>query len=114
MKKKKIEKIEETKRIGKIEQDNGKGLFPLLLCRIFRSIGLVSQLLSNLFLELLDGDFSLENPAHTGAPVLLQALHLGFDVGLARRARGIDEINVAFGVGQVALETAQLVLEVVV
>jgi hypothetical protein len=70
--------------------------------------------LSNLFLELLDGDFRLENPADAGAPVLLQPLHLGLDVVLVSRARGIDEINVAFGVGQVALEAAQLVLEVVV
>lgn len=70
--------------------------------------------MSDPFLELLDGDFGLENPAHAGAPILLQPLHLGVYVLLARRARGIDEINVAFSVGQVALEAAQLVLEVVV
>lgn len=85
-----------------------------LLCRISSSICPVPQLLSNLVLELLDGDFGLERPAHAGAPVLLEALHLGLYVVLTSRARGVDEFNVAFGVGEVALDATELILEVVV
>jgi hypothetical protein len=59
--------------------------------------------LSNLFLELLDGDFGLENPAHASAPVLFQALHLPLYLVLAGCSRGIEEVDVAFRVGEIAL-----------
>lgn len=103
-------RINEQKKWNKIVSD----VCLPLLCRISSGIGPVPQLLSNQLLELLDGDFSLESPAYAGAPVFLEALHLGLYVVLARRARGVDEFNVAFGVGEVALDAAELMLEVVV
>lgn len=72
------------------------------------------QLLSYLLPKFLDGDFRLENPADALAPVLLQALHLAFHLVLARRACGVEEVHVAFCFGEIALQTAQLGLEVVV
>lgn len=74
----------------------------------------VPQLLSYLLPKFLDSDFRLENPADALAPVLLQPLHLAFHLVLAGRACCVEEVHVALRGGEVALEAAQLGLEVVV
>lgn len=70
--------------------------------------------MSNLFPELLDCNLRLEDPPDARTPVVLQPLHLGLYVRLARGAGGVDEVNVALCGGEVALERAELGLEVVV
>lgn len=81
---------------------------------MFSSSSPAPQLLSYLLPELLNCDFRLENPTDALAPVLLQPLHLAFHLVLAGRACGVEEVHVALRGGEVALEAAQLGLEVVV
>lgn len=75
---------------------------------------LVLKLFADLRLELLDGDLGLEDLADALAPRLLEHEHLCADVLLPALPGGVDEVDVALDAGEVALDGAERLLEVVI
>lgn len=74
----------------------------------------VPQLVANLGLDLVHGDLGLEHPADALLPRVLEGVELGLDELLAAGALDVDLVHVAPGLGELALERPELVLEVVV
>lgn len=77
-------------------------------------LGPVPHLIANLFLELLDGDLGLQDPAYALPPRLLEGVHLALDVLLPPLALDVDDVNLALGVGEIPLQAPQPRLELVV